>query len=248
MHHYIITGTSSGIGAALAEQLIDRNHSIFCISRRENPELIAKAQQAHCDLQYHRFDLRHTDRIGTVVDMVFASMPKSSVESVSLINNAAVLSPIAPLGRLDPEELRDNLMINTVAPAVLTACWMRHVQHLQCRATVLFLSSGAAQHPYEGLCGYCSSKAALNMFASCAGLEQQRHRNPVMILAVAPGVVDTPMQDAMRASDVESLPSKPRFEALKAHGELVSASRVAQRLVALLKDTKLKTGSVVDIR
>lgn len=63
MKYFIITGTSRGIGEALAKQLLDDNHHIFCISRAGNQRLIEAAEQSNCRLSCFPFDLNHVSSL-----------------------------------------------------------------------------------------------------------------------------------------------------------------------------------------
>ena len=65
---------------------------------------------------------------------------------------------------------------------------------------VVNISSGAASSPYAGWSVYCASKAGLDHFTRCVGLEQRGQAFPVTCIALAPGVIDTGMQEVIRAS------------------------------------------------
>lgn len=45
MNYYIVTGTSRGLGEALAYKLLDDNNHLICISRKKNMSLIAEAEK-----------------------------------------------------------------------------------------------------------------------------------------------------------------------------------------------------------
>jgi benzil reductase ((S)-benzoin forming) len=79
------------------------------------------------------------------------------------------------------------------------------------------------------------------------GAEQQQ-RGGVRVLAIAPGVVATGMQSAIRATDARDFPSVARFRRLHDEGELEDADDVARRLWALLEADEPASGAVVDLR
>ncbi|MEX0834806.1 MAG: hypothetical protein WD010_01855, partial [Nitriliruptor sp.] len=69
---------------------------------------------------------------------------------------------------------------------------------------------------------------------------------PVRVLAVAPGVVATDMQVAIRATDAADFPNVDRFRDLHASGELADPDDVAARLWRRLDDPG--AGPVTDLR
>lgn len=59
-------------------------------------------------------------------------------------------------------------------------------------------------------CSYGASKAALDMMARVAHLEQATHSKPIKIVSYGPGVVETAMQATIRSADAD-LPIKRRL-------------------------------------
>ncbi|KQX62673.1 hypothetical protein [Paenibacillus sp. Root444D2] len=66
MKYFIISGTSRGLGEAIAEQLIDPEHHLICISRRKNDTLISKCN----NIDYFEFDLNNVDEIGKRAELL----------------------------------------------------------------------------------------------------------------------------------------------------------------------------------
>ena len=65
---------------------------------------------------------------------------------------------------------------------------------------IVNVSSGAAHRPQEGWAAYCAGKAGLAMLTKCTHLEYGAQG--VRVYGFAPGVVDTAMQGAIRASGI----------------------------------------------
>ncbi|MGK9939449.1 SDR family NAD(P)-dependent oxidoreductase, partial [Salmonella enterica subsp. enterica] len=86
--------------------------------------------------------------------------------------------------------------------------------------------SGAARRPVEGWSAYCAGKAALDMFARSVNAEYAslRAERGVRAVALAPGVVDTGMQAAIREADFAQV---ERFRSLKANAQLTSPDEAA---------------------
>lgn len=92
-----------------------------------------------------------------------------------------------------------------------------------------------AETPFAGMSAYCSSKAGLNMFTECVSMEQQNAANPVRLVAVYPGMIDTGMQSAARNSEVDRLPTAHFFRQAYDEGTLETPEQTAEKIIRLLK-------------
>ncbi|MEZ4687041.1 MAG: SDR family NAD(P)-dependent oxidoreductase [Bacteroidia bacterium] len=95
-----------------------------------------------------------------------------------------------------------------MASAAPAQCCFRHghdrgfctkSKGLDIEKNILFISSGAGRKPRQAWSTYCSTKAALDMYAGCVAKEQRFADFPASIVSIAPGVVDTDMQALIRA-------------------------------------------------
>lgn len=86
------------------------------------------------------------------------------------------------------------------------------------------------------------------MFTRCAGLELDESNRGVRIISVAPGIVDTGMQEKLRSVAEESFPMKKKFLHYKNAGHLLDAAQVAARLINIISSSSLENGAVVDLR
>ena len=80
------------------------------------------------------------------------------------------------------------------------------------------ISSGAAVKAFYGWSLYCAAKAGVEAFTACVALEQQQAKHPVMVYAIRPGVIDTEMQQQIRAQDKTRFAEIEKFKALKRDG------------------------------
>ena len=93
------------------------------------------------------------------------------------------------------------------------------------------ISSGAAWQGYAGWAAYCASKAGVDRLTEVVHLEERAAG--LRAYAVAPGVVDTHMQELIRGSALEDFPEVERFRELKRSGGFNSISFVASHLLEL---------------
>lgn len=248
MHYYIVTGTSSGIGEAIARSLLSGQHRVFCISRRLNESLTDLASSIQGSLWYMEADLSDTGRIPRLMSDIFSIILTDDVTAIALINNAGMLEPQVPAGKYDLAGLQQHINLNLVAPMLLTSEFIAYTSTMYVPKSVINISSGAASSPYAGWGPYCSSKAGLDMFTRTTALEQRQNAYPVRILSVAPGIVDTPMQARVRATDEVDFPMKPRFQKLFEDNRLSQPRDVAQKIIPLIFGELPFDGELTDLR
>ncbi|PFK34073.1 short-chain dehydrogenase [Bacillus cereus] len=247
MRYVILTGTSQGLGEAIATQLLEEDTRLICISRRQNEKLLEKAKQKGISFTFHSIDLQDVHNLETEMDTIFTSIEKETVSSIHLINNAGVLAPMKPIEKSENNLLIANVQINLIAPMLLTSSFMKHTKGWKVEKRIINISSGAGQNPYFGWGAYCTTKAGINMFTKCIATEEAGKEYPVKTIAFAPGVVDTNMQQQIRQTEKEDFTNLDRFIALKEEGKLLSPEYVAKAVVHLLETEDFKQGGVIRI-
>lgn len=233
----IITGGSKGIGKGIIEAYQAEGYQIFSISRTTNKDL-AQATQ-------FEFDLSRTEGIKTLLKQIFDNFKLTEVETITLINNAGTLGKI---GRVeDITDIEKTVLLNTVAPLILTSTFIGLTQNWKCKKQIINISSGAAQKPYYGWSVYCATKAAIDMMTKTVATEQESIENGTKIIAIYPGVVDTEMQTKIRKSDKDSFANIDRFLALKATNSLADATTVGQQIFKLDQDQNIENGAIIRV-
>ncbi len=240
MHYYIITGASRGLGRALAETLLeDANTTVWGTSRH------ATIQHA----RYHHQPLDLSDLTAVEHNLQKLFLPFDDAESLTLINNAAVLGDIGYFGQQTHSHFTWVFDVNVLAPAMLLNTFLATYAHRGLPLTVLNISSGAARRPMDGWAAYCASKAALEMLTLTAAAEQTLlGHDHVRLHALSPGVLDTQMQEQVRAADPAAFSEVNQFRALHANGELPSAEDAARRIVGFLGRKGREEGVVVQLK
>ena len=124
-----------------------------------------------------------------------------------LVNNAATIAPIGRITDLSVQAFSASIETNLTAQFdAIRLCLPAMVA--RGRGTIVNVSSGAAHRPQEGWAAYCAGKAGLAMLTQSVHLEY----GPlgVRVFGLAPGVVDTDMQGAIRASGINPVSKLPR--------------------------------------
>lgn len=163
-----------------------------------------------------------------------------------LIHNAGVLEPIGFAGEVDTDAYVSNVVVNSGAGQAVGHLYLRAVAGRTGRHELIMISSGAARGVYPGWSSYGAGKAALDQWVRNVGAEQEI-RGGVTVAAIAPGVVDTDMQELIRDTDEADFPSVGRFHDLKRDGDLVDPEIAASRVWTAI-ESGLASGSVVDVR
>lgn len=224
MNYYIITGTSSGIGNALARELLKYVENRIIGISRSNTIFEDHFQHINIDLS----DLSQVKNLDL-------NIPKDA-KKVVLVNNAGTLGEIEYVGQQSNQNVATTINVNFTAAALLMNQFIQKTQDLAIEKVIINISSGAANSAYDGWANYCSSKAALNMYTEVIHKEQQFKKYPVQVFAIAPGVVDTYMQDQIRSSNSNSFSQIEKFKTLKEEKQLFSTFDVAKYLVNVLND------------
>ncbi len=248
MKYFIITGTSSGLGEALAKCVIEEQHKVFCISRRMNNSLKELASQNKTLLWYYEHDLNELNSIHVLMDEIFSCIDPEVAGEITLINNAGVVEPVKFLGNHSTEEITAHISINLTAPFILSNEFISKCERFHCKKNIINISSGAAHNAYAGWTLYCSTKAALDMLTRTIGLEQKNKDFPVRALSIAPGIVNTKMQEKLREATVKDFPMKQKFEELHQQNRLTAPGAAATGILQMVSDYTIKGGSIVDLR
>jgi NAD(P)-dependent dehydrogenase (short-subunit alcohol dehydrogenase family) len=234
-----ITGASGGIGAALATTCPYEGADLVDVSRSGGTP----------GTTHVKADLADPAAWGFVAARLAAALAESPPDRLVFIHNAATLDPIGPAGAQDPAAYTSAALLNSAAPQVLGNAVLAAVEAAGIRdATLVQLSSGAASSPYAGWSTYCAGKAAVDMWVRTVGLEQAGRPHPVRVLAIAPGVVQTGMQAAIRQQDPTDFPQVERFRELHEQGRLADPTDAARAMWSLITDREVTTGSVLDVR
>lgn len=231
----VITGASRGIGAGLAESFAGHGMRLGLCSRSApvlpgGDDVVSRIVDVRDEAGMQRFTDEVVERFGAI-DL--------------WINNAGVLAPIAPLRDIELEAFREHIDINLTGVFLGSRCYVRHVRAHEGPGVLINVSSGAAWGGYAGWSAYCAGKAGVALMTQCIALEEAGAG--LRAHAVAPGVVDTDMQEMIRSSSAEEFPSLERFLELKRDDGFNSIEFVASFILALAFDLERRTDEV-DIR
>jgi benzil reductase ((S)-benzoin forming) len=248
----VLTGASRGIGAELARQLLAPGRGLSCVSRTTNDSLVNEAARAGMTLEWFEQDLADVQGTDALAQEIFGRLAKQAEQGalrrIVLINNAGLVEPIGLASQLNGASAAAALHVNLLAAMSFTAAFLAATDAMPCERRILNISSGAARRPIAGWSVYCSSKAALDMYTRCVKAEQTARTNPARLCSLAPGVVDTGMQEQIRAASADQLPTVERYRGLKESGSLASPEETARKILSYLARTDFGEIEVDDVR
>ncbi|MFI6699159.1 SDR family NAD(P)-dependent oxidoreductase [Streptomyces sp. NPDC050509] len=181
----VITGASSGIGAATARHLAAAGHHVVVTARRKDRIEALAAEISAAGHQATAYALDVTDR--TAVDAFAAELDRFDSVNV-LVNNAGGALGADPVATGDPADWRQMYETNVLGTLNLTQALLPALT-ASGDGTVVVLSSTAGHGTYEGGAGYVAAKHGAHVLAETLRLEIVG--TPVRVIEIAPGMVRT---------------------------------------------------------
>ncbi|MBN3036094.1 MAG: SDR family NAD(P)-dependent oxidoreductase [Bacteroidales bacterium] len=230
----LITGTNSGIGNAVAREYLEKGARVYGISRRFNKNLRKYADYIH---------LSHDLSDHTMLEDKLTRLLEGEAVLDKVILNAGMLTDINDIRDTSLEAIHRVMDVNVWVNKVLLDALFRLVPEIR---QVVAISSGASRSGSRGWNVYAISKAALNMLI----MLYSREIPDTHFSAIAPGVVDTGMQDY-----IFTLPDNGRFQVVSRLKEMKRNRRMkdpreaaVQLIEAMGYVLEQESGSYIDIR
>ena len=174
----VVTGASSGIGAATARSLAAAGYHVFCAGRRvERVEALAQeigGTAARCDVT-------STDEVAGLADLVGPTLDV-------LVNNAGAAFGSEPVSEADPNDWRAMYEVNVIGLLNVTKALLPALI-ASGDGVIVNMGSTAGRIAYEGGAGYTAAKHGTQVVSETLRLELCGQ--PVRVTEIAPGMVRT---------------------------------------------------------
>ncbi|NLA09460.1 MAG: SDR family oxidoreductase [Microbacteriaceae bacterium] len=180
----LVTGATSGIGHEIVRDLA-RTHVVYAVGRDAERLAELGGFDDESSIVPVQADVNDPQAVAALV----AQLDRLDV----LVHSAGVVGQ-AHIGATPRDEWMRQLTTNVVAPAELTRLALPMLR--TSRGTIVFIGSGAGTRASANLGAYAATKHALRALADSLRLEESAAG--VRVSTVAPGPVDTPMQEAMQ--------------------------------------------------
>lgn len=173
----VVTGASSGIGAASARALAAAGHRVFCAARR-----IDRLNDLAADI----------DGVAVACDITDDAQVAALAAAVGgrvdvLVNNAGGAIGQDPIETTAVADWERMYAINVAGTLRITQALLPAIEAAE--GAIIFITSTAAETAYEGGGGYCGVKSAERYMAGSLRLELAGR--PIRVCEISPGMVHT---------------------------------------------------------
>jgi benzil reductase ((S)-benzoin forming) len=223
VEYYFITGTSKGIGHALSKEIL----------RRSGVSVTGIARTNSVSADDFRFVPMDLSDVNAVENFEFPAC--SDATKIVLVNNAGALGTVKRVGNQNGKDIASVINLNLTSVAILINKFLATFSKKNVPLVILNISSGAGKNAIDGWAAYCASKAGLDMFSRVIAEELAiSGKKHIRIFSVAPGVVDTGMQEQIRSTSESDFSRIQQFIEYKSTGQLADPRLIAQKLLGIL--------------
>ncbi|WP_375270584.1 SDR family NAD(P)-dependent oxidoreductase [Sphingomonas sp.] len=178
----LVTGATSGIGAATARALLEAGWQVIVTGRRAE-RLAPFADQFGERVHVAAFDVRDD----AAVDAALAALPTHFRSIDLLVNNAGLALGTAPAQKASLEQWRTMIETNVTALVSITHRLLPEL--IARKGAIINVASVAGSYPYPGGNVYGGTKAFVQQFT--LNLRADLHGTGVRVSAIDPGMVET---------------------------------------------------------
>lgn len=234
----VVTGASRGIGAGIARVFARRGLKVGMCARSAAPAEDVPRERGRS--LWQAADVRDAGALDR-----FAATVEAELGPIDLwVNNAGLLEPVGPARDLDPAAFRALLEVNVLGVLLGARTFFRRLREAGRTGTLVNIGSGAATTAYAGWSAYCASKAAVAHLTRVLAKEERPAGNRVYCLA--PGMIETGMQEFIRGRDPREFPEVEKFRRAQAEGRLLDPESPAEVILRLAFDPAPPDDPVVE--
>lgn len=196
----IVTGGSKGIGKGIARTLVDEGCNVVICARGEkelNETADELRNEAGGEIRAIPADMTQDADLNNLVESTAERFGAIDI----LINNAGTVGANGLFEETPMQEWRDLFELNLFAVVRITQKVVPYMKE-QSWGRIINISSENGRQPYPDMLHYNASKAALDNFTK--GLSKQYTQDGILINAVSPAFIKTPLVDQMMEEGAEA--------------------------------------------
>ncbi|WP_407561066.1 SDR family NAD(P)-dependent oxidoreductase [Streptomyces sp. 184] len=242
----LVTGATSGIGRAAAIAFAAEGARVGFCGRRRNlgQDVERQIRKAGGEATYIRADVRRPEEVRGFVDAVAQKYGGLDIA----LNNAGIQKPFTDLHEVSVADFDDVTLTNTRG---IFLAMKYEIPHLRARGGGVILVTGSSNQyaTRPGLGSYTASKNSVTGLVQAAAVENGTHG--IRVVALAPGMTDTPMLDVHRPpgdTDEQWAARKAEFgrQGIDAFKRMARPEEMASAALALASgDLAFQTGTTV---
>jgi len=210
----IVTGGSRGIGEAVAAAFA-REGARLVVAARTEAELRQAAERLRglgAEIRWVAADVSQLGDADRIVEAALRAFGQVDV----LVNAAGVYGPIGPLWDVDARAWVEAIQVNLCGTFFCCRAALPHMVERR-QGKIVNFSGGGAASPLPRFTAYGVSKAAVVRLTETLAEEVKEFN--IQVNAIAPGAVDTRLQDAVIAAGERAGPLLARIRKLRETGE-----------------------------
>jgi len=191
----IITGAGRGIGQAIAVAFAREGARLFLAARTKNEldGVVIACQALGATAQAIPTDVADRESVRRLVSTAIEVAGHVDV----LVNSAGIYGPIGPTAEVDTAAWIRSVEVNLFGPFLLCHVLLPHFIQRQ-QGKIILLGGGGATAPLPNFSSYAASKAGVARLADTLAEELKPFN--IQINVIAPGLVDTRLQDEVLAA------------------------------------------------
>ena len=191
----LISGGDSGIGLATARLLQDEGVTVV-LTDLDQGKLDAAVRDLGGNVHAFAADVTDPMSVGRLAHQVQDAVGDVHI----LVNSAGITGATGAFHEIDDEEWEETLAVNLMGAVRLTRAFLPAMRKNRW-GRIVFIASEDAVQPYPDEIPYCAAKAGL--LAVSKGLSKQYAKEGILVNAVSPAFISTPMTDAMMEQRAE---------------------------------------------
>lgn len=195
----LVTGSDSGIGWSTAKALYDEGATVILTDQYAD-ELKEAAEKIGTDERIHYYvaDIRQTDALTKLHEQIQEEVGKIDI----LVQNAGTSGAQGQFHEIDEEGWIETLDVDLISPAMVIKEFLPDMRS-KGWGRIIIVSSENGMQPYSDEIPYDTAKAGL--LALSKGLSKAYAKEGILVNAVSPAFIETPMTDAMMEERAEEL-------------------------------------------
>ena len=180
MEKVLLTGSSSGIGKAIATKLANAGYNLICTVRKEEDKIALENLSDKIECVY--LDVTKEDEVKNL----FYKLKENNIELIGIINNAGY----AVSGLMEEpniEKIKQQIEVNSFAPLRVATTMLP----LMKKGKIINMSSVSSNFVYPFIAPYCASKRLLDTLFQ--GLTLELQNKDIKIVSIKPSIIKTPL-------------------------------------------------------
>jgi NAD(P)-dependent dehydrogenase (short-subunit alcohol dehydrogenase family) len=221
----VVTGGSTGIGAASAKLLAEDGFKVLITGR--NKETLIESAAQHDNIDYLISDVSIHDDVIKTVDHIKNVYQRLDV----LVNNAGIATPI-PFEQITMEHYDDIFNINVRGLVDMTHASLPLLK--ESKGNIINIASIVADDPFPGFVIYSASKGAVITITK--GLAKELAEFGIRVNAISPGPIETPLFNKMGMNEEEQQGMGEKISAMVPLARFGTSEEVATAVAFLASD------------